>query len=170
MKAFTGVLTSIPDLIPSVKSRLEVILGPIDLCSELFPFDSTDYYNVEMGTPICRYFFGFHGLIDPGSLSALKISTNELEKAFASACRDVARPVNIDPGYLELSKIVLASTKNFYHRILIADGIFAEVTLHYEKGAWRPFPWSFPDFRSGRYDAFFAELRSAYRVQLKGRE
>ncbi len=75
--------------------------------------------------------------------------------------------MNLDPGYVELSKVVLASTKNFYHRILVADGIYAEVTMHYEAGAWRSFPWTFPDFRSGRYAAFFDALRARYRTQLK---
>jgi len=79
----------------------------------------------------------------------------------------VRRPVNLDPGYVEESKIVLASTKNFYHRILLAEGIYGEVTLHYRGGVWEAFPWTFPDFRSGRYNGFFSELRRIYRDQRR---
>jgi hypothetical protein len=75
--------------------------------------------------------------------------------------------VNLDPGYLETSKVVLASTKNFYHRIFVGEGIFAEVTMHWQGGAWQKFGWTFPDFRSGLYDPFFTALRSAYRDQIR---
>jgi hypothetical protein len=78
----------------------------------------------------------------------------------------VQRPVNLDPGYLEQSKIVLASTKNFFHRILISRGIYAEVTLHYQGKRWNSFPWTFPDYDSEKYHPFFTALRENYRRQL----
>ena len=167
VKLFTGILTSLPEIIPEVEERLTAHYGPVNLRSQSFPFDQTTYYDMEMGSPIVRCFFAFEPLIDPAEISCVKRATNDLEAAFAAEHRQVLRPVNLDPGYLEESKIVLASTKNFYHRILLAEGIYGEVTLHFRGGAWQAFPWTFPDFRSGRYDGFFTELRRIYRDQLK---
>lgn len=167
VKLFVGALTSLPALVTQVEDRLSVEFGPMDLQSGPYPFSDTHYYDLEMGTPIERYFFGFSGLNSPEALAAIKIKTNSIEELFAAENQQVARPVNLDPGYLELAKVVLASTKNFYHRILLSDGIYAEVTLHYENGAWQPLPWTFPDFRSGRYNDFFTRLREKYRADLK---
>jgi hypothetical protein len=166
VKLFTGILTSLPAIIPEVESCLSAKFGAIDLRSGEFPFDLTRYYEEEMGSPIIRFFVAFETLFAPEQLAIVKTATNDLETEFAARQIGVRRPVNLDPGYLEQSKIVLASTKNFYHRILLADGIYGEVTLHYSKHAWQAFPWSFPDFRSGRYDEFFTKLRRVYRQQL----
>jgi hypothetical protein len=167
VKLFTGVLTSFPEIIADVEERLTARFGVIDLRSGGFSFDQTRYYDRAMGSPITRYFLAFRTLIAPADIPFIKKATNELEAAFAKEYGQVSRPINLDPGYLEEAKIVLASTKNFYHRILIAEGIYGEVTLHYSAGAWQAFPWSFPDFRSGRYDEFFTRLRRLYRDQLK---
>ena len=167
VKLFTGLLTSLPELAKDVEVRISESFGPIDLRSESFVFDFTHYYDREAGFPLWRFFFGFAALIDPAGLAGIKTLSNDLEAEFAARLSPVARPVNLDLGYLEESKVVLASTKNFYHRILLADGIYAEVTMHHEGGGWRSFPWTFPDFRSGRYDAFFTELRGIYRKQLR---
>ena len=167
VKLFAGVISSDPTLIPFVDERLCSLFGPVELRSEPFPFDSTAYYNEEMGQPLSRCFFGYAELISAERIAQIKSQTNQLEADCAARQTRVSRPVNIDPGYLEESKIVLASTKNFSHRILIADGIYAEVTLLFERKGWQPLPWTFPDFRTGRYNAFFTSLRNLYRSQLK---
>ena len=167
VKLFSGVLCSDPEMMAEVEARLASLFGAIDQRSEPFPFDSTAYYNEEMGQPLRRYFFGFADLIPPEEIAGIKIRTNRLEAEFAALQTRVLRPVNIDPGYLEESKIVLASTKNFSHRILIADGIYAEVTMRFEGKAWCMLPWTFPDFRTGRYNTFFTALRTSYRLRLK---
>ena len=164
VKLFVGVLTSAPQLMPRIEEGLAALFGSIDSRSEPFLFDLTHYYDEEMGTPIYRNFFSFTELIDPSVIGQIKTKTNNLESGFANAMR---RSVNLDPGYLEQSKIVLASTKNFSHRILISGGIYAEVTLLYQDGAWRALPWTFPDYKSGRYDEYFSSLRDIYRRQLK---
>ncbi len=168
VKLFCGVLTSLPHILPTVQERLTAAFGAIDLRSDTYPFDLTHYYDEEMGNPIVRLFFAFSDLVLPAELATIKKATNQLETALAVEHRGVRRPVNLDPGYLEESKIVLASTKNYYHRIYLADGIYGEVTLHYSAGAWRAFPWSFPDFRSGRYDDFLTRVRQTYRGQIAG--
>jgi hypothetical protein len=166
VKFFTGVLTSIPELVPRAEERLAAQFGAVDLRSPQFIFDKTHYYDEEMGSPIYRCFLSFEKLMEPSEIAAVKIKTNELESEFAAGYPDLLRPINLDPGYLEQSKIVLASTKNYYHRILISDGIYAEVTLHFEDGAWRTFPWTFPDYKTDHYHQFFTSLRHLYRDQL----
>lgn len=169
VKLFVGVLTSLPEAVPKAEAQLARLFGAVDLRSESFLFDGTHYYDEEMGTPIYRYFFSFENLIEPSEIAGAKLKSNNLEAAFASEYSNLQRPVNLDPGYLEQSKIVLASTKNFYHRILISSGIYAEVTLHFEEGEWRAFPWTFPDYKTGRYHRFFTSLRDLYREQLSHR-
>ncbi len=164
VKLFVGVLSSMPPILPRVEERLAEICGPVDTRSEQFPFDLTHYYDEEMGTPIYRSFFSFRELADPSEIGRIKVKTNDLESEFAGPTK---RPVNLDPGYLEQSKIVLASTKNYSHRILVSGGIYAEVTLQFHDGGWRALPWTFPDYKSGRYDLFFSSLRDLYRIQLK---
>jgi hypothetical protein len=166
VKLFIGLLTSIPEIVPGAAERLASLFGPIDVRSEIFPFDLTHYYDETMGTPICRQFLSFSRLIEPSTIAEIKLKTNELESELASDWIGVLRPVNLDPGYLEQSKIVLASTKNFFHRILISQGIYAEVTLHFQAGEWQSFPWTFPDYKSGRYDPFFSSVRDIYRIKL----
>lgn len=167
VKLFAAILCSFPPLISAVEESLVGCFGPTDLRSESFPFDSTTYYDEEMGAPLARHFVAFERLISPESLAQIKIRTNELEERLASGQSRVRRPVNIDPGYLEESKLVLASTKNFSHRILIGQGIYAEVTMHFERKEWRTLPWTFPDFRTGRYNSYFTAMRNCYRRQLK---
>jgi hypothetical protein len=167
VKLFVGILTSIPAILPEAISRLTALYGPVDLASDEYPFKETTYYDAEMGKPLHRYFFGFSGLILPAQIAEIKVETNAIEAAMASRFTGVPRPVNLDPGYVELSKIVLASTKNYYHRIYLSLGIYAEVTMHFEAGQWRSFPWTFPDFQSGLYSPYFTTLREEYRRQLK---
>ncbi len=166
VKFFVGALTSIPEIVTQAEEQLTEYFGSVDLRSESFPFDSTHYYDESMGSPIHRRFFSFAKLIDPSAIAEIKAKTNDLEAAMGPKWPSLQRPINLDPGYLEQSKIVLASTKNFYHRILISGGIYAEVTLHFEAGEWRPFPWTFPDFKTSRYHHFFTSLRDLYRIQL----
>ncbi|UCC64042.1 MAG: DUF4416 family protein [Anaerolineae bacterium] len=150
----------------AARARLEEIWGPADYQSELLPFDHTDYYAPEFGPGLVRVILAFEPLIDPGDLAAVKRQANDLEAGWlVEGCRQV----NVDPGYVSLSKLVLASTKNHVHRIYLADGIYGEVTLHYRDGAFRGFPWTYPDYASPRYCALFEEIRDLYRRQLRAR-
>ena len=167
VKLFVGVLVASEDLVPEVESQLLASYGNVDYKSPLLPFTFTDYYRRETGDRILRVFFSFERLIDADQLADIKCRTNALEETFAAAGATVKRPVNLDPGYLEHSKIVLASTKNFYHRMYLGRGIFGEVTMHFRNGAFEFFPWTYPDYKSAEYLAFFLELRSIYRGQLR---
>ena len=167
VKLFTGVLASDPALFSSVKTVLQERYGPVDLESDVIPFTFTNYYENEMGPAICRKFYSFAQLIDAESLAKIKIETNALEQLFAATSAPIARPVNLDPGYVENAKVLLASTKNFYHRIYLGSGIFAEVTLHFRGKGFLFFPWTYQDYRTEPYLAFFAQARGRYLEQTK---
>jgi len=128
----------------------------------------THYYDEELGTPIQRKFLTFVRLIDPGELAAIKCFTNEVER-FRARERGTQpdRPVNLDPGYLDAGRLVLATTKDRAHRIYLGQGIYAEVTLLYEKKAWQALPWTYPDYAAPTYHPFLTEARRAYLVRLR---
>ena len=138
--------------------------GAVDWRSDLLPFEATDYYVAEMGTPQWRCFVTFADLIDPGNLAQVKVTTNDIEQTSAIAGR---RQINLDPGYVSLAKLVLATTKNQWHRIYIGQGIYAEVTLSYQHGGWRPQPWTYPDYGSAPYLAIMNGVRERYKRQLQ---
>lgn len=167
VKLFIGVLVSHKRLLAGVERRLADAYGPIDHRSEIIPFDFTDYYEAEMGDIIDRVFFSFERLIEADQLPEIKRQTNQLEADLTPMLAAVKRPVNLDPGYLEQAKVVLASTKNFYHRIYLGAGIFAEVTMHFKNNTYQFFPWTYPDYQSKDYQEFFLRLRQIYRSQLR---
>lgn len=167
VKLFIGALVSREALVAETESQLIATYGPVDHRSPILPFTFTDYYRHETGDHILRVFFSFEPLIDADRLPDIKHHTNTLEEALAAQDTSVKRPVNLDPGYLEQGKVILASTKNFYHRTYLARGIFSEVTMHYRNNAWEFFPWSYPDYKSAEYQTFFLELRDIYRRQLR---
>ena len=134
--------------------------------SDRFNFAETDYYEASMGSGLKKQFFAYEQLMDPSALADIKRQTNDWEQGFAQTDTfDVARPLNLDPGYITLGKLVLASTKDHSHRIYLRDGIYAEVTLHYRSKAWQVSPWTYPDYQREDFQAFFSQCRE----HLKGR-
>lgn len=163
-----GLISNDPDLMARAIRLIEQHQGPVDAVSEVWPFDFTDYYTVEMGEDLKRQFVSFERPIDPMLLSSIKLLTNEFERR---VCYDLGLPeqqrrVNLDPGYLSLSKIVLATTKDYSHRMYVGNGIYAESTLHYEGGGWIAWPWTYPDYASPRYHGFFDQVRELYRAKI----
>jgi hypothetical protein len=159
MRLLIGVLCSGPK---SLKDYMKTIndFGEPEIVSPVMPFDFTDYYAPTMGAGLNRCFYLYPPPFDPADLADIKLRTNALEQAAARTLDlNVERPVNLDPGYLTPSKLVLASTKDHAHRIYLRDGIYAEITLHYRNKSFRPWPWTFPDFRSDGYIAFFNKVR-----------
>ena len=167
VKLFTGILVSNPELIEGVEARLTSVHGPVDHRSPIIPFDFTDYYKAETGTRIDRVFFSFERLIEADQLPEIKRQTNEIEGECSALDGTVKRPVNLDPGYIEQAKVILASTKNFYHRLYLGKGIFAEVTMHFRNDTYHFFPWTYPDYQSKDYLEFFLRVRQIYRSQLR---
>lgn len=134
--------------------------GPLALQSIPFDFTETDYYAATMGTDLKKQFLALERPIDPGKLASIKRLTNDWEAEYAELNRHPEpRPINFDPGYITPAKLVLASTKDHAHRLYLADGIYAEVTLSYRGGFWQPLPWTYPDYRREDYQDFFARCR-----------
>lgn len=167
VKLFVGVLVSDPELLPRVQRDLQAAFGPIDHRTGRLRFDDTDYYRRQMGATIDRVFFSFEDLIEAETLPSIKVRTNGMEQVYREENSQVTRPVNFDPGYLEQPKVVLASTKNFYHRMYLSRGVFAEVTMHFRNNTYQFFPWTYPDYRSSDSQEFFLRVRQIYRAQLK---
>ncbi|MBM4148562.1 MAG: DUF4416 family protein [Lentisphaerae bacterium] len=137
---------------------LESEFGAADDASPDYEFNFTDYYGTEMGARLCRRFVRFAAPFDPGRLADAKVLTNRMEHDLLSG-PDGNRRVNLDPGYITAAKLVLATTKDFSHRIYIRDGIFAEVTLQFGRGGVKTMPWTYPDLASGACDEFFLRAR-----------
>lgn len=164
VKYFIGALYSDADRLKEAQNRCADLIGPLELFSTSFPFTSTEYYDSEMGTPIQRMFFGFESLMSPGQLAHFKTICNEIEDQLAS---DGKRRVNLDIGYLDLHKLVLASAKYNGQKIYLDVGIYADLTLIFEGGAFQAVENTFPDFKDGQYNAVFVALRNRYKAQLK---
>jgi hypothetical protein len=163
-KLVVGLFTRDKDIIVQLASELCGAFGSFDLVSPWLPFDYTTYYEREMGAPLFRRVFAFQALIEQSELSAVKTKTNRIEDQYASNGK---RIVNIDPGYLSLERFVLASGKNFSHRIYIGQGIYADLTLIYQHGTFEKLPWTYPDYADQPVLAFLEKVRNKYTVDLK---
>ncbi len=163
-----GMISAEAALFDEAQERLAANFGPTDVISEVMPFDFTHYYDEQMGSPLQRRFVSFTEPVRPNALVEAKLATNTIEREFTAryATPQIARPINLDPGCVSESKLVLASMKEFSHRIYLARGVWAEVTLMYHKDGWQPLPWTFPDYTSGRYDPFLTEVRSRLRQRM----
>ena len=168
VRFFTAVLAADARCLEAAGRLVGERWGAPDLVSPRYPFNHTDYYAAQAGPRIIRAFFSFPGGFARELLPARKNESNAMEKELAAALADTGlpRPVNLDPGYLTLEKIVLASCKNFVHRIYLGQGVYGEVTLIYRKGRFTPTPWTFPDYLSGVYDEYFLEVRRALAREL----
>jgi hypothetical protein len=167
VKLFVGMLAGRAELFEIAQKEMSARLGPVDAASDAMPFDFTDYYKDEMGPNLQRKFVAFENLINPKELVSSKLFTNELEEKISERFGSERRLINLDPGYISLSKLVLASTKDYSHRIYLGDGIFAEVTLHYANKQFSPWPWTYPDYKTEPYRRFFEFLRSRYLDSLR---
>ena len=163
------------EAIAMARTRAENAFGAIIKESEYYYFDDyTHYYENEMGERLKKQFWIFENLAHPGDLAKIKRKTNAWEEEIGAELLDAgkvktSRPVNIDPGYIELSKLILATTKDCAHRIYLSDGIYAETTLMYVGQEWRSFPWSYADYCNTENQAFFSECRQYLKLRLRDR-
>ncbi|MGH7846971.1 MAG: DUF4416 family protein [Candidatus Binatia bacterium] len=168
VKLFVALLSNDKTLIAPVEAVLSDLFGAIDWGSDLLPWHVTNYYREEMGSRLQRKFISFTPLIEPSKLADIKLITHDVEARYLwSSGAKRGRNVNVDPGYLETSKVVLASTKNAAHRLYLKAGIYGEVTLRFHQGAFEPFTYTYPDYRWPQTLSFFLALRSAYLRQLR---
>lgn len=156
---FSGFLFRDADIFKQALEMMTAAWGPVCLESETFDFTHTDYYQKEMGGGLKRKFAGFADFIAPIALAGIKVVSNRIEDELAVSGK---RRINIDPGYLDLAKLVLASTKDFSHRLCLGENIFGEVTMRYVKGQFQPLEWTYPDYREPKTLEFFNHARQFY--------
>jgi hypothetical protein len=132
------------------------------------PFSWTRYYREEMGSDLQKLYYNYETSIDRSDIPDIKLFTNDIERRYSTA--DGNRTVNIDPGYVARDKVVLATTKDFYHRLYLDKGIFGEVTLHYRKGRFRYFSWTYPDFKDQNVMLFLEKIRAPLVKQIRTQE
>lgn len=164
VKLIIGVLAKDGEWLTKAREELAKVFGRSDLESPVIPFGFSDYYASEMGEGLLRRWVGFESLVMPDGLAGIKLKTNLIEREWT---REGKRPVNLDPGYVNDSRLVLATTKDFAHRIYLGSGIYAETTLIYKEGAFRALDWTYPDYKSEVATNFLNQARALYTARIE---
>ncbi len=166
VKLIASIIAGDKNIIKPILSNLQERFGDIDFISEKMEFNHTNYYNDEIGENLFRKMVSFDKLICPSDLAAIKIFTNSIENQYADNGK---RKTNIDPGYIAMEKFVLASCKNFSHRIYLSEGVYADLTLIYKRNNFQALEWTFPDYAKEWMITLLKSLRERYACQLKFR-
>ena len=165
-KLVIGLLMKNKALFEPLTADLELLYGAPDMVSSWMSFGYTSYYEPEFGFPLFRRMLAFGNLIEQQDLAAIKIATNRLEASYADT-QNRRRRVNIDPGYLLYERFVLASGKNFTHRIYVGKGIYADLTLIYRGGSFETLPWTYPDYADRPIMDFLEQARRKYAFDIR---
>ena len=166
-RLIVGALTAFPEAWEEARRRLVGLFGEIDSEAGPFVFGFTDYYREEMGEGLERRFVSFAQSIAQDDIARIKHLTNELERELVRPEWPVRRPVNLDPGYVTLGKLVLATTKDHAHRIAVGPDMYAEVTLRFTGGRWLANDWTYGDYRTAECQGFLTRVRDALYAQLR---
>lgn len=160
---FVGTLYQDEQYLSMAKEKLIDFFGEMIMESPLLEWNYSHYYQDELGWPIKRTFLFFKNIMNPETLADMKLITNDIEHQLSSNGR---RTINIDPGYVTLSKVVLASTKNYSHRIYVGKGIYAEVTLVYREGLYKPHLYTYRDYQEKTYIDIFMNARALLKKMM----
>lgn len=160
---FIATLYSDSAIFENAETILENTFGGILFVSQSFQWDYSSYYREELGWPIFRRFIFFKNIIDPCSITDIKLRTNEIEESLSLNGK---RRINLDSGYLTLSKIVLASTKNYAHRIYLGKGIYGEVTLIYKNNTYSPHLFTYRDYQDKISIDMFLNMRDTLKKTI----
>ncbi len=166
-KLICGLMAAEEIYFKAAEDELVQKFGPVDRRSPFFTFDCTAYYAREMGPGLKRSFLSFAALIDPSELSRIKIETNQIEERLRVALGAEKRIINIDPGILTPAALIMATAKNFSHRIPLQHGIYAHLELLFSHNAVKTLDWTYPDFRQDTYYPFLLQVRKDYLSQIK---
>ena len=166
VKLFVAVLWTLPESLQRALEMLRSNWGSIDFEGADYGFDRTNYYESEMGSELKRRLVSFLKLAPADCLISAKHLCNNIEDALSGG---KGRSVNLDIGYLDHNKIVLASFKGAGQKIYLKDGVWADMVARYREGKYCPFEWTFPDFKDGRYDSELLKIRQIYMEQLRHR-
>jgi hypothetical protein len=149
---------------PALLDILEEKFGPADYLTDLIPFTETAYYDQELGTPLSRRIMTFEALAELDALAEIKLFTNEIEERYKT---DGNRIFNLDPGIVTMERLVLATGKNFTHRVYLSKGIWADLTLIFTRGDWKDLEWTFPDYCSEKIKKHLRIIRKRYYEQAR---
>ena len=161
---FASVIFRDSGILSALESALSQAVAPIEEKTGVVSFSQSDYYCPEMGESLLRYFLLFTPLRGRDALAEVKIETNRIE---AIHSEDGRRSVNIDPGYIALEQMVLATTKGYTHRIYLGKGIFADLTLAFENGTYHGLPWTYPDYGGQELISLLNGWRERYKRKLR---
>ncbi len=167
VKLICGIMASDANIMDVAEEKLIQRYGGCDSRSPLFSFDLTDYYEKQMGPNLSRKFLSFERLVKPERLGAIKGETNRLEKKIQAEFKAGHRIVNLDPGYLRSSSLIMATAKDFAHRIPLQNGIYAHLEFLFGKDEVRMLDWTYPDLKGKGYQEYFLEVRRIYLSQLR---
>jgi len=166
-KFIVGILAIDEELLSGARELISQRIGAIELCSPVWPFTSTKYYAEEMSDTLFRQFVSLAEPAGPDRLIDFKLASNQAELTDAEGRgRSDRRAINLDPGYITPAKLVLATTKDYSHRIYLGRGIYAETTLNFHAGRWQAWPWTYPDYAASTYHDFFVQVRGCLLAQL----
>jgi hypothetical protein len=164
VKLIASLFSPQKELVDQIIQEMQSIFGPVDWKSRDLFFDRTTYYAREMGWPLYRRFISFEDLIRPENLIEVKLKTNHIEKQHLESDK---RRINIDPGYIALERLILATGKNYTHRIYLGQGIYADLTLIYQRGTFQPLEWTYRDYSDPEMIDCFNQLRESYKNQVR---
>jgi len=164
-KLFMSLMASEDAVLREGMEDLRSVFGEIDFMSERLPFNFTDYYSEEMGRDLFRHFITFERLIPVASLPEVKQTTQGVEEKYAVAPGE--RRINIDPGYLCLAHVILATHKAYAHRPYLREGVYADLALVYRAKTFRPLEWTYPDYRQEEVIRLFNQFRMKYLQDLR---
>ena len=165
-KLIIGVIYHDAEILRQVMEILVREFGEVDLVSEEFSFSGefSTYYDDELGGEGLRRIYSFRQTVSPDRQADIKIRTNEIEALFSV---DGKRKINLDPGFINHGRLMLATTKETGFRVPLKDGIYTELTLFYARGGWQKFPWSYRDYQSERVQRFLTKVRAAYLAERR---
>lgn len=163
-KLFMAIMFQPVVTIREIIENLQSMFGPVESSHGPVGFSFTKYYEGEMGSGLLKTYLVFAVPIERGELPGIKVFTNGLERKYLA---DGRRTVNLDPGYIAQDKLVLATTKDFYHRLYLGEGIYGEVTLHFRKGRFRYFSWTYPDYNDPPFLKFLTKARAKLVKELR---
>lgn len=158
-KLVIGIYTNNKTIFSDIAETLCDEFGLTDIISPWMNFDYTSYYEAEMGKSLIRRMLSFENLIEQEDLAKIKLMTNKIEKKYS---KEGKRTINIDPGYMLLSRFVLATGKDFTHRIYIGKGIYADLTLIFKNGGFQTLPWTYPDYADNTMISYLTSVRNKY--------
>jgi len=163
-KLIAGIIYKDAEILKKAETQLVGRFGPIDCKSSEFPFVYTSYYEKEMGLNLKRKFIAFKQLIEIEKAYKVKLITNKLEHKLSL---NKNRAINIDPGYISLSKLVLLTTKDYAHRVYLGGGIFGDLTMSFKEHSFHPGQYTYPDYRAKQCISFFNSIRAIYKAQIR---